>query len=414
MYIKRTDEMLLEINNIKNIRSIKIYDLLITKLNNTYILPSVLVVYDGKVLNLCSKDEYFDELVNKLIDVYNKEKDKKYIDDFGREIQIDIDEKTKNLLLSGKLTKNSKYDFYRKKESYDDNFVFQIDEVRLLIPILKYQLESFFKYLNKVLVIDSTLYGYRDNYNMRSKIDGLDTIMILFYKKIDNDRYIIWTKGLLSNNKVIENSIRYSRERIEILSSIDDITYSNVVNINDNEILSKIYSGYRLLVDERKILERVKNPYPNVLHNKYYLYKLPWGYIGKDIRKKSITDNENVYLNDIVYISNYEDSFNIRNYYYKEYEETKKDNSIGKELLLDNINKCVNGIKVDDQIYLISTYFDQVGFYKTLICNKYFYHLAKAKCLEEIDLNTLVSIDKKEFIDRTDVLDLSKVSKVMK
>ena len=415
MYIKRTDEMLLEINNIKNIKSIKIYDLLISRTSNNLLLPSILVEYDGKVLNLCSKDEYFDELVNKLIEVYNREKNKKYIDDFGRVRTIDINEEDKRILLSGKLTKNSKYDLYKGKENYDNSFIFQIDEVRLLIPIIKYQLESFFKYLNKVLVIDSSLYGYRDNYNMRCKIDGLDSLIILRFKKIDNDRYVISIKGLLSNNRVIVNRIIFNRDRIEIVSSVDDITYSNTINFDSFLLVTNIYSGYEKIVDNRKQLEEVNNPYPNILNDNYTFYLLPWlGYIGIDIKRKEISGKEYIDLKDIVYISSYEDNFNMRNYYYKEYKSNRRNNTITKEILLDNISKDVYGVKVNDQVYLISTYFKQVGFYKALICNKYFYHLVNASKIEEIDISKMIEIGKEDFIDRADVLDQTKISKVMK
>ncbi len=413
MRIRKMDDMLLEINSIKNIRYIKIYDLLISRMSDNLLLPAILINYDGKTINLCSKDDYFDELINKVIEVYNDEKNKVYVDDFGREKKIEIDDESKKILLSGNLTKNSKYDLYKKKEKYDDNFIFQIDEVRLLIPIIKYQLELFVKLVDKVLILDSDIYGYKDNYNMRCKINGLDSIIILNYIKIDNCNYRIDVRGLLG--KVISNTITINRDRIEIVSNVDNISYMNSLYTNSKRFVSQVRSDGRRIAYEDHYLSEVDNPISNLIDSDYTFYALPWGgYLGSNITRTELDSNAHIYTNDLVYYLEYNDSFVLRNFYYKEYKKDKKDNTIVRNMLLDNLSKDIYGIKVSDDVYLISTYFDQVGFYKNIVSNKYFYHLVRARNIEEIDRRNIIGIDKKEFLDRTDVLDTERIGRVMK
>ena len=73
------DKTLLTINSIKNLESIKIYDLPSFKLDDTrkYVLPAMMISYDGgKYLNMYSREKYFNEFVLKVQEVYLKEREK--------------------------------------------------------------------------------------------------------------------------------------------------------------------------------------------------------------------------------------------------------------------------------------------------------------------------------------------------
>ena len=99
MVIKDFDSTLEDIKSIKNILSIKIYDLINYKNDDSrkFILPAMIVVFDSdggrKCLNLCAKDKYFNEFVKKVQSVYEKEKGQGSIFNDG---YIYIDDNTKN------------------------------------------------------------------------------------------------------------------------------------------------------------------------------------------------------------------------------------------------------------------------------------------------------------------------------
>ena len=149
LLIQEMDPMLIKIQEIKDIEEIRFSDLMPSTLGDKItVLPSLLVVYNGgKMLNLCSKDSYFDVLVRKVFQVYNREKDRVVsdptYDPFGLKKKLLIDERTKAILETGSLTKvNEIYSFYDTKKSYDRTLIFQSDTLRMLLPIIKYHLKQ--------------------------------------------------------------------------------------------------------------------------------------------------------------------------------------------------------------------------------------------------------------------------------
>ena len=75
------DKELIDIYNIKNIESIKVFDVMSNSGSKILLIPAILIFYDGgKTMCLCNEDKYFDVFVRKVVEVYNLEKDK-VIDD---------------------------------------------------------------------------------------------------------------------------------------------------------------------------------------------------------------------------------------------------------------------------------------------------------------------------------------------
>ena len=94
------DPTLVEIYNIRNIESIKLWDLVSNDEDNKRtVIPAFMVIYDGgKQLNLCAKDKYFDVFVKKITEVYKDEKNNiledALTDPFGLSRHIEIDTKS--------------------------------------------------------------------------------------------------------------------------------------------------------------------------------------------------------------------------------------------------------------------------------------------------------------------------------
>ena len=104
------DPSLVQIYNIRNLESVKVWDLVQNEIGKRVIVPAILIIYDGgKQLNLCAKDKYFDIYVKKVVEVYKDEKDNiledNLTDPFRLKSRIDIDDNTKKIFESGNLEK---------------------------------------------------------------------------------------------------------------------------------------------------------------------------------------------------------------------------------------------------------------------------------------------------------------------
>ena len=195
MAIKVMDSLLIKIYGIKDIEEIHITDLVPSSREGKLdVLPSLFIMYDGgKYLSLCSQDKYFDVFVRKVFQVYNLEKDRAIVDPrfnpFGTRTKIRIDDYSKSILESGELTLiNEIYRFYDNKKSYENNLLFQEDEFRILLPIIKYHLKQLFDCTDRVITLDSNnINGYRSNYTLDYKIDGIDDLLLINYVSNGNE-----------------------------------------------------------------------------------------------------------------------------------------------------------------------------------------------------------------------------------
>ena len=187
MMIRIMDPMLIKIYNIKDIEEIKFTDLWPSSRGDKItVLPSLYISYDGgKYLSLCSQDKYFDVFVRKVFQVYNLEKNRVIVDPdfdpFGKRTKLKINDRTKAILESGDLSKiNEIYSFYDQKKSYEHSLAFQSDELRLLLPIIKYHLKQIFDCTDRNIDLSGDVVnGYRNNYGIQYKIDGLDDMLLV-------------------------------------------------------------------------------------------------------------------------------------------------------------------------------------------------------------------------------------------
>ena len=129
MQLYGMDRELIEIYKLRNIESIKLWDLVKNGTGKLLVIPTLLVTYDGgKYLNISANEKYFRVFVQKVVEVYHNEKDNLLedglTDPFKLRPKIDIDEKTKVILESGRLEQlNEIYSFYDGKDSYDSSIV---------------------------------------------------------------------------------------------------------------------------------------------------------------------------------------------------------------------------------------------------------------------------------------------------
>ena len=228
MQLYGMDSRLIEIYNIRNLESVKVWEFVDVFGTESLIVPAILIVYDGgKNLNLCAKDEYFDLFVKKVMQVYQDEKkdilEDGLTDPFKLHTKIDIDETSKKILESGSLNNVSDiYSFYKGKDGFDVSFIFQIDEVNSLIDILKYHIMKLFTYTDQVVSFSSLgVTGYRNNYTMAGKINGIDIVFPLVYEKSDNNVYEFWVGGLIPSVQPVNVKIEFKPDGIYVYLNIE-------------------------------------------------------------------------------------------------------------------------------------------------------------------------------------------------
>ena len=247
MIIKKMDDVLMEINGIKNIEEIQFSELIPTNSEDyVTIIPCLYVRYNsGKVIYLCSNDKYFDVFVKKVVSVYNDEKNKEVVDedyDPFKVSKLRIDEKTKKILESGLLSSTLDiYQLYVGKKSYDSDFLVEKEEVNGLLSFLLYQIKSVYELSDLVISFDNNLLnGYRTNYTINCKIDGIDVLLYINYKKISDNEYGFIVRSKDKSFKKLDIKIEFGKENIIVKTIIGD----NEVFISDSyfneEVLIKM------------------------------------------------------------------------------------------------------------------------------------------------------------------------------
>lgn len=416
MQITFMEKLLIDIYNIRNIQSIQIKDLVISnyKSSKELIIPYLIVEYDGgKVINLCSKDKYFNALVRKVVEVYNDEKNNvledSLTDPFRIRQGIKIDEHTKKILDSGELAKiNSFYEFYDRKEYYDDSLLFNIDNVKLLFPIIKYHLSEFLSHMKLVLNLGDELNGYKDRFSLDGKLNGVYTKVLFLYDKISDNEYLFQTGGLLDKNISINIIIKFLSDRINVICSIDkynlESNYSYLITSGIVKFINEVTLKNKSVHYVNKDLEVCKNELNNIASfdndNQYKWFMLPWNaYYGINNKIVDLSESEkrieiaNMYL----YSDNY--GFIKKEYYSKKYKRNNTTAVSGETVILDEVIKDTKGVFVSpmDKILLIETAFLDTlhmnGYYSEKLNNKYFYHLIKLdKGFEDINREKLINI----------------------
>lgn len=421
MQFKAMDETLVEINKIKNITSIQFYYI-------KNVIPSLIVSYDnGKVLNLCSKDKYFIELVRKVRDVYSVEKDNQVLETITGKHGIDIDDTTKKIIENASLEKvNELYSFYAEKCSYDESLLFQIDEFEMLFPIVEYHLKDFFSKTNMNISINNDYTGYRNNYIVTGKIDGVNkTFKILFNNTRDNE-YEFTICGLFPKCSSLNMKVKFEKEKIEV-----------ELNIPDYDIYS-VSSYISFDAGIKSITEVIKNNIPMFYQNndleeytsdekianhksddlKWYI--LPWNALyATNTKSSSITPSSKIVEKHNVYMQSDNESFIEKENYSKTFVREIQDGIVPEEVVLDEEIKNITCLPLSDEVYVIETRFlssrGTDGYYEEKLNNKYFYHIARSETgIKGIVRDESININKDDINSKGDLLSKPRVLSLLK
>ncbi len=429
------DPVLISIYNIRNIESIKIWDLVQNGTNRMLVVPAIIVMYDGgKQLNLCAKDKYFDIYVKKIVQVYNDEKENiledSLTDPFKLRTNIDIDDYTKQILDSGILEKvNLIYDFYQEKESYDKSLMFQIDEVKSLINIVQYHIKRLFVNTDINVTFDSELSGFRDNYVMIGKIDGIDHYFPFTYQKLDNS-YEFYVNGLINQNRSVRVNITFKNDEISVLVDINDYELSEVSKyLITNGVVKEIHDVTRKGITigyKNNDLELLKeNPLCNIANldeeTNLRWFVLPWGAIyGCDTKLEDVSNTEKIIQIQNMYLDIFDGGFIKKEYYSKNYKRNKTATINAEDMMLDSIMKSVLGINIDKdgKLFVIETTFAKEGtssdYYNNSNCSRYFYHGCYVNNISDIERRKLIPLNRKQnVISNSDLVNKYRILKLV-
>lgn len=430
------DKELIDIYNIKNIESIKVFDVMSNSGSKILLIPAILIFYDGgKTMCLCNEDKYFDVFVRKVVEVYNLEKDK-VIDDsltnpFGLEKHIDIDEFSKKILASGELEKIVEvYKFYQEKNSYDQSLFFQIDEVKMLMPIVIYHIKKLFSNTNKVVNISDKIEGYRERYFGSAKIDGVEMGISIYFQKVDNQTYEFSIGGLLDKSIPVLMRVSFFDDVIEVKTGITEYDFISYASYQiEDEVVREVYRVKKddvTIAYENKECPLTDNEYQNITNIdgecllKWYL--LPWKALyGFKNDTLDISKEEKIIEIHSMYLSVFNDSFFKKEYYSKVYRR-KETSSVNKlDITLDEMKKNMIGILIKglDNVFVLETNFvedGKSGYYKQYLKDKYFYHLVLSdNGLLGLNKDDLVSVNQDDdIIISADLLNKDRVLRLVR
>lgn len=429
MIIYGMEDMLINIQNIKNLTSVKLGSFMYSseETGKMELVPILSVTYEGgKTLSLSSKEKYFDSFVKKVTEVYNDEKDNiiedSLTDPFRLRSHILIDEHTRKVLESGSLRNiNGIYSSYDDKYSYNNSLLFQKDEFKLLFPIIKYHLENLFSKTSTNVKILDTIQGYRDNFLLKANIDGVEIVINISYFKENDNKYILEIGGLFNECNSIKMIIEFKKDRIVVNINNQkyelDCEYTYLANNEKIKQIINISKSSRNVIYENKDLEPCENDIPNITdldsESNFTWYKLPWNAMyGINNEVATLSEEEKMIQTYSMYVCTFQKSFMKKENYSKTYKRNKTTALDTNEVVLDDMLKntlCVCVID-SENIYVIETAFLDSrypnGYYLEKLKDKYFYHVVRSEeGIKGIKLSDGINVSKENILVNSDLRD---------
>ncbi|MBQ8892091.1 MAG: hypothetical protein IJ068_04485 [Bacilli bacterium] len=427
MQLKTMNDNLRKIEKLKNITFIKFVDLSSTNNDKYTIIPGFMVFYNGlDYLFLTSKDEYFLEFVKKLREVYLKEKDNIVKKDFfGNKYSIEIDDITKKLLLEGELDKiEEMYSFLSEKEGYNESLFFKEEEVKGILPIVKYHLENTLSLFSISLEVENSPKGYQGLYYLKGRKNGIPCFIPMFYLKNDYNTYYLEIGGLFDKSMPISMNISFKEKEVVVDTKIEDLAFSNheSYKFSDNKVIAKrtVYLNQDMKIFKSEELKPTLAPKNDLMYlngTETHWYLLPWNaYYGGKKEEIQITEDEKINSYQTIYFDIEPKMFFIKENYSKQYQKSSPVVIDNKRFILDNMESTSIGYEQDKVTY-IETSFNKLGtlgYFKQHLAGKYFYHIAN-KELKSVSKNDFIALNQMNGIyDKTDLLRTEKIKKLIK
>jgi hypothetical protein len=422
---------LVRINKIKNLQYVSFYDLSVPRkdgnITRNVLAPALMVKADGDTYNYSIADKYFVHYVHKVISVYRKEKKKVYLEGAVPSLIPDgiefHDANSKKILEDARFLEGKEITgFYEDKDSYENSLLFQIDEVKSIMDIIRYVINDFSNFVDIKIKLSDKYAGYRNNYKIESEVNGLFTYLLVRYNKISDNDYQVTISNLNGACRPYVVDIQFLDNRINIVGKYQRLTIGSEFRVDETggSYLKYSYSDGKQIFYDTGDLEEVDVPNKNLVNldhdNELTWYKLPWdAYLGRTVLVDELDVTTKIQTNQIIYLDVIGDNFYKREYYTKKLTRDKTNTQNRIMLTVDALRKVTFGFKLNDDNYLIETSFKNAlgdGEYQEKYINRFFYHLAKANDVNGIKKENLIPITKDIISDKNDLLREEKVKRI--
>lgn len=434
MKINRTSDELIKINKIKNIRSITFKDLYETRAKEkNIIMPGFMILSDEGFMYLTSGDEYFEDFVRKIREIYNEEKDETYEDGILGKKKLEIDPLAKSLLENGHVSNTSDlYSFYKEKTSYQESLLFERDRLKSFRGIILYHLKETMKLFNKTLTDVRLSNGMNGIYYLRCKINNEPQILPITYQQSSDNLYQIVVGNLFDKAIPLNMEIMFTRDGISVNNAVPEYELTDYTKYEFNSkgtMEREIHLEKKLKHYEKKDLPTTTNVEENLvrLDNSEPVsvwYKLPWNaYEGVAIIDKGIEEDGTLSNGDspdrliserLVYLASENDDFYIKDTITKRYRKKSRKLEERQEVIFDSLDKEIVGLQ-QKQGYIIETSFlgnAITGFYKTNLLGNMFYHITSELDKTKLTKDNIKSLGREDGLEeKVDLLDIKKYIK---
>lgn len=434
MRINKTSDKFIKINQIKDLKSIEVYDVRTSAKDKMLISPGFIIFYGPmKSMVLTTDDEYFEDYVKKLREVYLEEKDRIIESGIMGDKKIEINPLTKSLLLNGNIENTSElYSFYKNKKGYSESLFFEEDKLKAFFEIISYHIKNTMK-LFDIEISDMSLSGGMNGvYYIRCKKNNVPVILPLYFVKREDNNYQITVGNLFDKAIPLVMDILFTKDGINVNNIVTSYEFSdfNSYKYDDKGTIERIVELKNELIHYSKndlpIATSVPLNVANLDNNDVITtwYKYPWNaYEGVTKETYSINkdgtleekDGEEQLINKrMIYLTDNEDDIFLKESYSKRYRKRTTSIEESRDILFDNLEKQIIGLKKKEGFLFETSFYGNAvtGFYKTNLLGKNFYHISSAKTKEELTSESMYSLDKEDSVEeKADLVDTDKIFK---
>jgi len=262
-----------EINDIKDISSIKIYDMINPKNPLVYSgVVGMIVFYNGgKSLNYIQGDEEFSYYFDTVRRIYDSEKNRR---------SILVDSETEYFLNS---FNNDDINKIKAKVgnvgTFNKKIYYKIKQVESIYNILEYVIENLMEFLGRNVDVVGVK-GMGSNFVLKMYENNVRRNLEFKFISESDLKHICIFKGIIDGVRELYVEINYENSiQVTFYDYKRSILGIHSFDINSRSFVTQIYinSECKLNKYDRLNLSEVNSPYISDYENSYLKYMLPWG-----------------------------------------------------------------------------------------------------------------------------------------
>ncbi len=276
--IKNRGEITNRISAIRDLKMVRLYHLL----EESSPIIGIMAYFGDETINLCSEDEHFDELLDRLIQVYSEE---------AAENRIVVDEETRRILEQAEGLKENEY--VKKLEEFreikEPLFLPKAFFHQWILPIAKYVLAILYGSEADVGAFEKTTDPWFGQ-GVLCRVIGENTVRIP-YKiiQVRDNLYEVTLCNVLKTANVLKMQIFYGREFMKASFSDRSFSYRGLLELamrgEEMYLSCSILEGDKTIYTKEEVCSVIEGAAPTDAVLKltagrksgWKTYELPWG-----------------------------------------------------------------------------------------------------------------------------------------